>query len=164
MKDIPGVDGYLATPDGRIVSTRDGMRELMQRNDKGYMSVTLGVRINGKRERRRYSVHRLVCLAFNGQPADEQCHARHLNGNSLDNRFTNLAWGSAKENAADAIRHGTFGPGMKARRRKLTSAQVAEIRGRLRAGENDCALALEYGVSRYYPSKLAAGYRWTCLE
>lgn len=140
------------------------MRELQQRSVDGYMNVTLGVRVHGKKARRRYSVHRLVCLAFHGRPEDGANVTRHLNGISRDNRAANLKWGTHADNAQDAIRHGTFGKGMRAHRRKLTDEQVLEIRRRLLDGEEDCALATEFGVSRYYPRKLLTKKRWTELS
>lgn len=163
MRDIPGFIGYAATEDGRILSRRDGLRELLQRPVDGYMNVTLGMRINGKKARRRYPVHRLVCLAFHGEPEVGGSIARHLNGARDDNRVENLAWGSHQDNAQDAIRHGTLGKGMKAHRRKLTDDQVRAVRRRLLTGEEDQALAQEFGVSRYYPRKLLAKRRWAEL-
>lgn len=59
-----------------------------------------------KRFRRRY-VHEMVLTTFDRpkQPG-EQC--RHLNGNSLDNRWPeNLAWGTPSEDNYDRVRHGT---------------------------------------------------------
>lgn len=120
--------------------------------------------MHGKRARRRYPVHRLVCLAFHGQPEDEANVTRHLNGVSRDNRAANLIWGTHADNAQDAIRHGTLGKGMRAHRRKLTEVQVLEIRRRLFRGEEDFALATEFGVSRYYPRKLLTKKRWTELS
>ena len=163
MREVPGFDGYAASEDGRIISLRDGRRELKQREVMGYLNVTLSVKVGGKHERRRHPVHRLVCLAFHGKPSSEGNLARHLNGDSRDNRLCNLAWGSHADNTADAIRHGTLGKGMKARRRKLDESDVASIRTRLAAGESSAALAAEFGVSPYYPAKLAAGVRWSHL-
>nr|WP_182312109.1 HNH endonuclease [Comamonas testosteroni] len=164
MRDIPGFVGYAATEDGKILSLRDGVRELKQRLKKGYMNVTLGVLVQGKKARRCQPVHRLVCLAFHGEPHGKRNLARHLNGVSTDNWAENLAWGSSGDNAQDAIRHGTLGKGMKARRRRLTEAQVREIRVRLEAGELDRDLAVEFGVCRYYPNQLLAGKCWNHLD
>lgn len=50
------------------------------------------------------TVHRLVLEAFRGERPRGQ-EARHLNGNRADNRLSNLAWGTPKENAADRITH-----------------------------------------------------------
>ena len=161
MKQIPGLDGYWATEVGEIVSTRDGERVIKPRPDgKGYLMVTLTVRGPEGRKRHRFPVHRLVCLAFHGLPPEGRTHTRHLNGQPMDNRANNLAWGSPKQNTADAIRHGTIGKGMLAHRRKLTEEQVLSIRRRMSMGEADKDLAVEYGVSRHYPTKLAQAARW----
>jgi hypothetical protein len=51
-------------------------------------------------------VHRLVLEAFVG-PCPEGMECRHLDGNPGNNRLENLAWGTARENWEDALRHGT---------------------------------------------------------
>lgn len=45
-----------------------------------------------------YKVHRLVCEAFNGAPTDEKNVCMHLDENAANNRASNLAWGTQKEN------------------------------------------------------------------
>lgn len=51
-------------------------------------------------------VHALVAAAFIG-PRPEGLEVRHLNGDRLDNRAENLAYGTRSENMRDAVRHGT---------------------------------------------------------
>lgn len=50
-------------------------------------------------------VHRLVLLAFVGEPKPGQ-EALHWNDVPGDNRLANLRWGTRSENALDAIRNG----------------------------------------------------------
>lgn len=51
-------------------------------------------------------VHHMVLEAFaDARPDGSEC--RHLNGNRLDNRVDNLAWGSAQDNADDRVAHGS---------------------------------------------------------
>lgn len=69
---------------------------------KGYRWVSLSLRGRTKRVR----LHRLVALAFRGEPAPRQ-EVRHLDGNPGNNRATNLKWGSKSENRLDSVRHGT---------------------------------------------------------
>jgi hypothetical protein len=64
--------------------------------------------------RRRFLVHRLVCEAFNGPGLPGQV-ARHLNGDPLDNRAVNLAWGTQVDNMLDSVSHGTHPMGSKTR-------------------------------------------------
>jgi len=52
-------------------------------------------------------VHELVLLAFEGdRPASsERSEIRHLDGDKLNNRLSNLKYGTTKENAADRKLH-----------------------------------------------------------
>ncbi len=113
-KPIPGYPGYMATLNGEILSVGHnwrgyGWRELKQdENRYGYKIVRL--QIGDKRLVR--PVHRLVLLAFRGEPSNGQ-EARHLNGNRKDNGLQNLTWGTRKENAADRESHGNTARGEK---------------------------------------------------
>jgi len=160
---IPGFDGYRATSDGQI--TGPGKTKcLKQRLVDGYPHVTVNRYVNGRKIRGKQSVHRLVCLAFHGCPLLPQDQVRHLNGIRSDCRAENLCWGTSRDNAKDAIRHGTLGPGLLSRHRKLTLGNVHDIIRRLKAGESDREVAQRYGVSRYYPSQILQGRRWQFIE
>jgi DNA-binding transcriptional regulator YiaG len=67
----------------------------------GYRKVVLS---HGSVKRTR-PVHVLVAEAFLG-PRPDGLLVRHLNGNPLDNRASNLAWGTWSENELDAVRDG----------------------------------------------------------
>jgi hypothetical protein len=54
----------------------------------------------------KVAVHRLVARAFHGEPVPLANVVRHLNGDHLDNRVENLAWGTQSENNYDQVRHG----------------------------------------------------------
>ena len=164
MQPIPDLEGYFATEDGEVVSARSGEDRLIKSRERdGYKAVTLSVKVGGERQRHRFEVHRLILKAYGGLPPSAAHEARHLNGNSLDSRPSNLAWGTRLENTADAIRHGTLGPGMRSRRRKLTDQQVLEIRRRHGAGERSADLAHEFGVCREYIPQIVSGKAWNCL-
>lgn len=161
MKPIPNLYRYYATGDGRIYSLRTGvMVEIKQRLHKGYQIVTLGVGVS----RHRLSVHRLVAMAFHGYDKHSNLEVRHLDGNCLNNNSANLAWGTRLENVADAIRHGTIGKGMCARRRKLDTKQILEIKSRFNSGDSASLIASDYGVDRTYIYKLNNGERWSHLN
>ncbi len=112
--DIPGYPGYKATANGEILSVSHNWRGYGERsldqdtNKDGYFIVRL--QIGDKRLVR--PVHRLVLLAFRGEP-ENGYEARHLNGNRKDNRIENLAWGTREENAADREAHGNTACGEK---------------------------------------------------
>lgn len=72
-------------------------------DEDGYVILSI-VPNNGKR--RQWRLHQLVAAAFLGEkPAGYE--TRHLDGNKLNNRITNLAYGTASENGLDRVRHGT---------------------------------------------------------
>lgn len=58
------------------------------------------------REKSVQHMHRLILEASVG-PCPPGMLTRHLNGDPLDNRSANLAWGTHAENHADSVRHGT---------------------------------------------------------
>jgi len=47
---------------------------------------------------KNYKVHRLVCEAFHGLAPDEKMVVIHKDENALNNRPSNLRWGTQKEN------------------------------------------------------------------
>ena len=137
MLPIDGYPEYSVTDDGRVWSEKS-QKFLKPKPDKdGYLYVRFntGGRVNLQRTKRR--LHRLVLDAFVGShPVGLQC--RHLNGNKTDNRISNLKWGTAKENKADAIKHGTAWHALKGSKHhgaKLTEIDALMIRW-LRAIKN----------------------------
>ena len=100
--------GYEVTTDGRVFSVSSnwrgyGIREMRASlNSDGYPSVR--ITIDGVRK--RYTVHKLVALYHLPPKPSEDCEVRHLDGNKLNPKACNLAWGTKKENAADRDRHG----------------------------------------------------------
>jgi hypothetical protein len=159
-RHIPGFSGYLATDDGAIISTLGGaIRELSARIHRGYPHVKVTVRQNGQAVQRKLPVHRLVLLAFHGERPFEGAQCRHLDGDPTNNRPTNLAWGSARDNLEDAIRHGTaicLRRGVSHPRGRLSDNDVRIIRQS--AGALPCAaLARRFAVDAAYISRIQRG-------
>jgi hypothetical protein len=103
-------------------------------------------------------VHRLVVLSFYGIYPGKP-YVRHLNGNSLDNRFENLFWGTAYENYLDMVKHGTkrhvrgeFHPNA-----KLDRIAVLDIRDRRNTSSY---LVKRYGVSKSTIDAVRSGKVW----
>jgi hypothetical protein len=121
-------------------------------NDGGYLTVSLTV--NGKSK--SVGVHQLVALAFHGErPLDLQ--TRHLDGYSLNNHYTNLKYGTPKENSADTVLHA-------AGNYKLTAAQAKEIRELYADKENNGLthqkLAYMFEVSSSQVERIIKGVSW----
>ena len=101
-------------------------------------------------------VHNLVLTHFAGERPEGKI-ARHLNGNYLDNRLTNLCWGTHAENTVDKIIHGTIPYGENHRRSKLTEKQVAYIRAQ---PHGSAQLARELGVTYALIKAIRRGKIW----
>lgn len=89
LKAIPNLDGYYASSDGRIWSSKTDRWMLPCTNRKGYLKVHIGKKL--------YSVHKLIALAFIPNP-DNLETVDHVNEIKTDNRPENLRWMTRGEN------------------------------------------------------------------
>lgn len=72
---------------------------------RGYEKVGLSWLENGKRIKKKMSVHRLVCIAFWPNPENKP-QVNHKDLNQLNNFYKNLEWATAKENTNHAQENG----------------------------------------------------------
>lgn len=70
---------------------------------RNYLFVSLVSEDTGKKSN---YIHRLVLSAFAG-PCPEGMEGCHNNGQSKDNRLSNLRWDTHQANTLDAMKHGT---------------------------------------------------------
>jgi hypothetical protein len=144
IREIPGWLGYKISEDG-IVYTKSGkefslFKQQRQFNTPPYLAVIL----HKEGKAYRFMVHRLVALTFIGLPPFEGAIVRHLNGNSLNNHYSNLAYGTNKDDAADQKRCGTFAEGLRSGKSKFTEVQILEIRSI--TGVSNRAIARKFNV------------------
>lgn len=150
----------------RMVRYRHGFRPVYPRllkpgtSSGGYQMVILSRNSKTK----SFRVHTLVLEAFVGRkPVGMGC--RHLDGNPLNNKLSNLCWGTKSENARDAVKHGTIPhpnsahKGESHGRAKLTNGQVKEIRRRSGA-DTVSTLAKEFDVSSATISRIIKRKAW----
>lgn len=107
LRFIPGYDDrYMVSSDGVILYKARGTGEYipmkLQDHKWGYKVVSL----YKDRHRSLMTVHKIVMLAFVGE-RPEGMETRHLDGDPTNNCLSNLAYGTAVENAQDQLRHGT---------------------------------------------------------
>lgn len=107
----------------------------------------------------RHKLHRIVCRAFHGEPAEGQ-QAAHLDGDRSNARSDNLTWASQSENESHKKAHGTANTGQRHGMARLTQEAVENVRTRAAAGENLSALAREFGISTGHCSDIAKGKKW----
>lgn len=124
-----------------------------KRDKLGYMVVHLGV--DGKKM--NISVHRMVLLAFVGEP-DSGKEACHNNGDASDNRAENLRWDTHKANNGDRTLHGTYALGEDHAMSKLTSDEVRSMRD---SGLGCAELARKTGISKSHASRILLKKSWT---
>lgn len=118
----PFFPGYSVSTLGRVRSSRSATSSkagqiLKPWKDNGYWRVSLS--INGVVT--KHYVHQLVAIVFLG-PAPSPWHeVAHWDGDRGNDALSNLRWATHTENAADAVRHGTFPVGERHRWAKLRS-------------------------------------------
>jgi hypothetical protein len=161
-RPIPGYAGYEADDNGYIWSVETnwrgyGVRRLVEEIDRhGYSRVRLYR--DGRRVRKQ--VHRLVALAFYGEPGEGE-EVRHLDGDRANNRPCNLRWGTGLENAHDRERHGHTARGSRNGAAKLTENKVREIKRCLSLGHPQRQIARQFGVSQRAVGSINRRERWT---
>ena len=158
-KPVVGYEGYYE------VSSRGRVRSVARtvRGKAGALRKLKGRLLAGTYDRKGYKrvylckqgnlktifVHRLVCLAFYGQP-DEGEEVCHYDGNPSNNAVTNLRWDTSAANYQDRKRHGTTNS-------TLSELNIMAIRKDSRLHKE---IALDYGVCRSHISKIKRRARW----
>lgn len=125
----------------------------------GYLSVTLSI----GNERKTHNVHRLVAIAFLGEP--NGLTVNHKDGDKTNNRLDNLEYITQFENNRHAVDTGLRDlRGSKNRSAKLTEEQVAEIR-RLYAAKQGSTISLgkRFGVKQSTIHRIVTGKNWKCV-
>jgi len=151
---IPGYDGYIAFPCGKIRSKR--FNRFIKTSKDGYESVILCVQ--GKRMTR--SVHKLIALTFIPNP-DQKTVVNHKNGEKLDNRVENLEWVTLAENSIHSVESG-FSKTRNVIQYSLDDKYIASYPSLREAqrcmGKSPDSTAIFYACQGR--SKTAYGYKW----
>lgn len=135
-KDVPGYEGYYQVSNignvkslDRVVSHKRYNKEhvsekiLSPKKHGGYLSV----RLCGDGKRKLFLVHRVVMLAFVGNPSKEQIDINHKNSNKKDNRLINLEYCTRSENIKHSYLNGTHPSGEDHHNSKFTNKERKEI-------------------------------------
>jgi hypothetical protein len=133
-REVPTNRGATRISPGRVLALANGHTYLMVSLSKAGSVV-------------QRPVHRLVAMAFHGNPFNCK-FVRHLNGQPHDNRAANLLFGTPTENEADKRLHGTYLWGELVGTAKLKNSDVLEIRRLHVDGHGLSALASRFCVSK----------------
>lgn len=148
---------YQVSNEGRVRNARTLQPLKLQRDKRtGYTMVSLKDRGRVKRA----SVHRLVCIAFNGPPPPK-AHAAHDDGDQSNNRADNLFWRTPSANNLDKARHGTARRGERNFKARLTEDQVRAIRDDHRT---EVAIGRAYGISPAQVGQIRRRACWAWLD
>lgn len=155
---VVGFPKYEVSDRGRVRSLWFAAPRLMKlRRHLAYWQASMQ-RPDGKNASK--SVHVLVLAAF-VRPREpwEQC--RHLDGDGGNNLLSNLAWGTAKQNNADKVIHGTLPYGDAVPNSKLRSDDIRWLRWAIDyAGVTRVAIARAYGATHTAVNCAVAGLTW----
>ena len=157
-RPIKGFVGYEVSNDGQVRSWRKDGRGNAERlseqpktlkqscETRGYLRV--GLKHKDRPGPITKLVSTLVAEAFCGPRPSGQHEVSHLDGNRMNNQASNLTWSSHRDNIGLMIRVHKNTSHCKETwwRRKLTNAQVGEIKARI-TKTNKAQLAKEFGVS-----------------
>lgn len=170
-KDIPEYPGYRVGDDGSVWSCwlPNGQGKGWQLTDRwrllnldarkfGRLYATLSRRGRSK----SFQVHRLVLCVFVG-PCPAGLEACHEDGNHLNNRLSNLYWGTHETNMRDRDKHGTTSRGEKHGRAKVTAQIVTALRSEIigiRVRGDIKRLAAKYGLGRSQVGRILRGEHW----
>lgn len=168
-REIPGFSGYFISIDQSVWSNRSrwGILKQLRRikpqvNRNGYLVVRLRP---SRTEFKEITLHSLMLSTFVGPRPSDKSVTRHLNGNRLDNRIENLAWGTPKENSEDSIRHGTSNRGERNAMAKFTKSDIKRIRTESQTGGRGTQnrLAREYNCTTAAISYVVNRLNWSWL-
>lgn len=160
-----GFPGYRIGDDGSVWTRRTKHPSIsatwkprtLGTDKDGYKTAIL---VCADRTKRYFRVHHLVLTAFSGpRPAGLQgCH--FPNRNRDDNRICNLRWGTAEENHAHRIVHGTDTRGGRSHLAKLTTTEVMHMAVLYASGKTCRQLAAEFGVTEDTVGVILRGETW----
>jgi HNH endonuclease/NUMOD4 motif len=127
---------------------------------KGYLKIHLGS-CQGTRSSRRLFLHRIIWEAFNG-PIPSGMTINHLDGDSSNNRITNLELADFVRQYHHAVSLGLVYHPTKAGPRKpsMTAERVRELRTLHKLGWTLDAIAGRYGISPSNVRWILIGRTW----
>lgn len=111
-------------------------------------------------------IHVLVCTAFHGPKPSSKHEVCHRDGNKLNNKASNLRWGTRKENIEDSVRLGTLALGSRHGMSKLTEDQVRKIRilSKDKSPNTYKGVAAQFNISITAVRYIVTKQRWAWLD
>ena len=148
VEDVKGYEGlYLISDLGVLYSTRKWRgieNRVMKYNINAYGYPRYSLTKNGVTK--NITAHKIVTTSFIGErPKDKE--VRHLDGDKLNFKLSNLTYGTSYENARDRDTHKTTAKGESIGSCKLSDSDVEYIRNNYNKRGDMVKLANEFNVS-----------------
>lgn len=126
VRDIKGYEGlYTIDIFGNITRLCNGKEISQHKSNCGYMRVAL----SNNKERKNFSVHRLVAETFIPNPLNKE-QVNHIDGDKTNNAVWNLEWTNCKDNINHAVKTGKV--------KRLVPIKVVET-GKIYSSISECA-------------------------
>lgn len=159
----PGWPEYSVSNLGKIRRNDTGrIRAPIMMKSTGYLMITL----TGNGRRKMLAIHRLVALAFLGDPPAPKMQVNHKDSDRTNPRLDNLEWVTVSQNIRHGYRSGFCNAVGEANGySKLTDQAVAQIRAEVRSGPQDFAmLAARFNVSKATIHDVASFRTWKHVQ
>lgn len=159
---IDGFPDYVVSERGDVMRVSGGQGAQIGKTLTWHTSTSSGyANVRMRKHGKTYSVnvHKLVSRAFLG-PMPEGMQVRHLDGQKMNNHLSNLAYGTASENAQDKVAHGRSMYGAKNRHAKIDFASAQQIRQLLKDGAKVKNVAEMFALSNSTVFRIASGEYW----
>lgn len=183
-RELPNLSRYLISENGEVQ-----VKSVVLPHNKGGTRTVPSKWLKGQIDKRGYKVyhltqddklvkvykaHRLVCLCW--YPENQKETVNHIDGNKLNNHYTNLEWATWTENTQHSYASGLNGSHCYSeeakkkrragsiasikKRRKLSFETAAIIKQRVLNGEKQAVLAVEYAVSKSVICNICKGHSY----
>lgn len=164
-KPVLGYEGfYEVSSHGRVRSNYPSPRKKSEFLSPGYVRGYRQLILCKNKVRKVALVHRLVALAFLGDPPTQNHQVNHKNLNKADNRVENLEWMTHADNNRHAAPVIPRIKGTNKSNHKLSDEQVLSIRSRYVPRQVSLkALAEEFGVSMQTVHAIVHRRKWKHL-
>lgn len=146
-------------PGGKYRSPVMNFREKILKPGKYNRYGHLLVVLTKDKKRRSRPVHTLVLEAFTGR-RPKGLEIAHNDGDPQNNHLSNLRWCTRRENARDAMKHGTCRKGSQIHFAKLHESDIPVIMQMLGDGATCAGIARQYDVTASAISLIKHGRSW----
>lgn len=155
MKEIENSKGYKVTVEGHVFNSQ-GQRMKTKVGYRGYEQVHI---VSSSGGRMYCLVHRLVAQAYIENPENKPV-VNHIDGNKVNNHYSNLEWVTQRENMLHAANILGVGLGENSGNAIYTEDQIHSVCKLLELGHINKDVSDVTGVKQHTVSLIRKGVAW----